>query len=263
MPTCIVCLEVLKDPAALPCVGELLHYPAYEASTLIIVTRLAHVDPNLVPHHLQPHVSPAIRRLHLEYSSPSSPAAESSAAECDRLRAEVASLQACCVVWRKRAAVHAAATLGVIGLARMARDTAMKMKTERDEFEAKHLALQKTFEESQRTAPTQPTPPTLPKFCDVFCATPLPLSAGNFRTASRSSFRMPSPSLSDDSYCSDCAECSQGSVKRKRIDERDEEVAPLKRTRSNSSGSSPSPFAKLALAESFERKPLICPDTSY
>lgn len=75
---------------------------------------------------------------------------------------------------------------------------------------------------------------------------------------------MPSPSPSEESYCSDCLECSQGSIKRKREEgaEAEEGDAPLKRTRSNeSSGSSPSPaFAKLALAESFERKPLICPE---
>lgn len=74
---------------------------------------------------------------------------------------------------------------------------------------------------------------------------------------------MPSPSPSEESYCSDCLECSQSNIKRKREEHEDaEEDAPLKRTRSNeSSGSSPSPaFAKLALAESFERKPLICPE---
>ena len=75
---------------------------------------------------------------------------------------------------------------------------------------------------------------------------------------------MPSPSPSEESYCSDCLECSQSSFKRKRAahDEESEDDAPLKRTSSNeSSGSSPSPaFAKLALAESFERKPLICPE---
>ena len=115
-----------------------------------------------MPHHLQPHVSPAVRKLHLEYSAPSPPSTpsktgDSSTAECERLRAEIASLKACSVVWRKRAAVHAAATLGVIGLARMARDTAVKMKSERDDLEAKYLALQKKFEESQCVPSDCPT----------------------------------------------------------------------------------------------------------
>ena len=50
-------------------------------------------------------------------------------------------------MWRKRAAVHAAATLGLVGLARMARDYALRMKKERDDLEAKYNELQKLYEE--------------------------------------------------------------------------------------------------------------------
>lgn len=107
------------------------------------------MDPTLVPHHLQPHVTPSVRKLQLEYSIPCTTASSSATPECDRLRAEVASLRHCCTMWRKRAAVHAAATLGLVGLTRVARDGAIKMKAERDEFEKKYLALKQTFEETQ------------------------------------------------------------------------------------------------------------------
>ncbi|PCH36283.1 hypothetical protein WOLCODRAFT_82272 [Wolfiporia cocos MD-104 SS10] len=171
MPTCIICLDVLKDPAALPCGHVFCHHciirivrsiTPYTHHHFCPTCRkpytISQVDPTLVPHYLQPHVTPAVRRLHLEYSIPSgsspsaSSASSSPAAECDRLRAEVASLRAACVVWRKRAAMHAAATLGLVGLARITRDTALKAKAEKDTMEAKYQALKKSFEESQCVA---------------------------------------------------------------------------------------------------------------
>ena len=101
-----------------------------------------------MPHHLRSHITPSVRKLFLEYTipSPGTPST-SSPSECEHLRAENASLKTCCFVWRKRAAVHAAATLGLVGLARLARDYALRMKKERDELEEKYNELQKQMEE--------------------------------------------------------------------------------------------------------------------
>ena len=43
--------------------------------------------------------------------------------------------------------MHAAATLGLVGLARIARDYALRMKKERDEFEERYNALKKEYDE--------------------------------------------------------------------------------------------------------------------
>ena len=67
-------------------------------------------------------------------------------AECERLRAENVSLKTCCEVWRKRAGVHAAATLGLVGLARLARDHALKMKQEKAELEERYSTLKRKYE---------------------------------------------------------------------------------------------------------------------
>ncbi len=107
----------------------------------------ANVDPNLVPHHLRSYITPSVRKLFLEYTIPPPAKATSSSSESERLRAENASLKTCCFVWRKRAAVHAAATLGLVGLARLARDYGLQMKKEKDEFEAKYNELKKKMEE--------------------------------------------------------------------------------------------------------------------
>ena len=88
-----------------------------------------------------------MRRLHLEYTLPVPGKTTPSLAEQERLHAENVSLRTCCTVWRKRAAVHAAATLGLVGLARLARDFALQMKKERDEFEAKYNELKTLYDE--------------------------------------------------------------------------------------------------------------------
>ncbi|KAI0664499.1 hypothetical protein C8Q70DRAFT_895680, partial [Cubamyces menziesii] len=160
MPTCVVCLDALKDPAALPC-GHVFCYDcvirlvrsvspfstSHFCPTCKKPYTISNVDPNLVPHHLRQHVTPSVRKLHLEYSLPIPNKGTATNAECERLLAENASLKSCCFVWRKRAAVHATATMGFVGLARLARDYGLKMKKERDEFETKYAELKKLYEE--------------------------------------------------------------------------------------------------------------------
>ena len=55
-------------------------------------------------------------------------------------------MKTCCEVWRKRAGVHAAATLGLVGLARLARDHALKMKQEKAELEERYSTLKRKYE---------------------------------------------------------------------------------------------------------------------
>ena len=101
-----------------------------------------------MPHHLRSHITPSVRKLFLEYTIPApGKPSTSNNSEAEHLRAENASLRTCCFVWRKRAAVHAAATLGLVGLARLARDYGLQMKKERDEFEEKYNELKKQMEE--------------------------------------------------------------------------------------------------------------------
>ena len=101
-----------------------------------------------MPLHLRSFITPSVRKLQLEYTIPvPSKDGSTSNAEYEKLLAENASLKTCSFVWRKRAAVHAAATLGLVGLARMARDYALHMKKERDEFEVKYNELKKLLDE--------------------------------------------------------------------------------------------------------------------
>ncbi|CCM02674.1 uncharacterized protein FIBRA_04779 [Fibroporia radiculosa] len=259
MPTCAICLNVLKDPAALPCVQATSSATAvssrwFAALPHMYTTTFAQradisipsVDPNLVPHHLQSHVTPAIRKLRLDYSIPSASTTPPTSTELDQLRAEIASLRECCMVWRKRAALHATATMSLVGLARMTRDGAVKMKAQKDELETKYVALKRSFEESQTLATFPPQPErqreSRPAFCPTFCETPQPLSPNSSRAASHRSFRTSSPALSDASYCSECSECCH-SRKRKR---EDTDTRPIKRSHSSMSVLPPSPQLRRA-----------------
>ncbi|KAF7798722.1 hypothetical protein EIP86_009947 [Pleurotus ostreatoroseus] len=138
---------------------------------------------------------------------PSTSPGSSSSEECERLRAENASLKSCCEVWRKRAGVHAAATLGLVGLARLARDHALKMKQEKTELEEKYNALKRKHEYSEKPAPYLPTPPETYEIPRIVRSHP--------RATSPSTFRPISPCPSDASYCSDCPDC-QPAAKRQR-----------------------------------------------
>ncbi|KAH8103930.1 hypothetical protein BXZ70DRAFT_905065 [Cristinia sonorae] len=163
MPTCVLCLEVLKDPAALPC-G---HVFCYECLVQLVrnVQPYVHThfcptcrhpyttttaNPNLVPQHLRPYITPSIRRLSLAYTLPKSQASpEPLETECARLRAENASLKACCGVWSKRARLHAGTTLGLIGMMRVSKDIAMRTRAEKEEVDRKYAALKRSVEETR------------------------------------------------------------------------------------------------------------------
>lgn len=193
MPTCLICLNVLRNPAALPC-GEYHcsfvyssgrscdatgHVFCYDCIVKVVrnvepftkqhlcptcqvpytictsnpsftmhlssdnLSLLASVDPQLVPAHLRLHLTPAIRKLNLDYTLSSQIPNATPSAECDRLRAENASLRSCCEVWRKRAALHASASLGLVGLARLARDHAIRVRKEQAQLQERCVALKR------------------------------------------------------------------------------------------------------------------------
>jgi len=97
------------------------------------------VDLELVPDRLRPHVSPPIRRLHLDLFSSNDASPEA----CARYRAEIESLRSQCNVLQWRSGVHSATTAGLACLAKVVRDEAIRMKSERDSFEERYNALKR------------------------------------------------------------------------------------------------------------------------
>ncbi|KAI0741808.1 hypothetical protein C8Q80DRAFT_1110072 [Daedaleopsis nitida] len=161
MPTCIVCLNTLKDPAALPCGHVFCHdciirlirsITPYTTNHFCPTCRqpytISNVDPKLVPHHLRSYITPSVRKLCLEYTIPAPSTSSTPKTDYERLLAENASLKTCCIMWRKRAAVHAAATLGLVGLARLARDYGLRMRKDREDMQAQYNELKKKMEET-------------------------------------------------------------------------------------------------------------------
>ncbi|KAI0072298.1 hypothetical protein K474DRAFT_1605376 [Panus rudis PR-1116 ss-1] len=160
MPTCVICLDVLKNPACLPC-GHV-----FCSECIVQLVRNVHpyvnqhfcptcrqqytittVDPKLVPPNLQLHVSPCIRKLSLDYSKPKTEStSEPVELECARLRAENESLKQCCNVWCNRARLHARTTLGLVSMVRMSKDAAMAIKAEKEELEKKYNSLKRQLE---------------------------------------------------------------------------------------------------------------------
>jgi hypothetical protein len=116
------------------------------------------VDPSLCPPQIRPHVTPPIRKLYLEVSSPkSSESTHLGLEEFSRLRAENATLKSQCVSWRQRAEAHSAAILGFVGLARMARNHAAQMENERNDLRERCDALKRKFEDPESATTFSPS----------------------------------------------------------------------------------------------------------
>ena len=107
------------------------------------------MDSSVVPNHLRPHVLPHIRRLFLDEHRPlvdDNMPSSSAFTECSRLSAENSTLRFNCDMWRKRAEVHAAATVGLLNVARDARNENLQLKKERDELDRKYNMLKRKFD---------------------------------------------------------------------------------------------------------------------
>lgn len=213
MPTCIICLDVLKDPAALPC-GHVFCYECivrlvrnvepYVKQHFCPTCRheytIATIDSALVPSHLKLHISPSIRKLKVDYSLPRGNTSESLQLECERLRAENASLRACSSVWCQRARLHARTTMGLVGMVHVTKDMLSKLQSEKAELESRlkaELRKSPVLEETLRSSPI------LKRKMEPYPSPP--------------AYAPPSPSQSDSSSCSsDCSECEKPLKRRRR-----------------------------------------------
>ncbi|KAH6915748.1 hypothetical protein BKA70DRAFT_469402 [Coprinopsis sp. MPI-PUGE-AT-0042] len=192
MSMCSICLEGYKRPVSLPCghvfCTECLArtvqtvQPArnfHSCPTCRTAYSIVPVNSSAIPPHLRPFLSAGIRRVYLDGDAsvtesngtehPSSPtsASHESSDELDRLRAENQTLRSHCVLWRRRAELHGAATLGLLDFARMVRDQATTLARERDELKRQYGSLKRKLEESngpssQQASPIEP--PRLPSF---------------------------------------------------------------------------------------------------
>ena len=126
-----------------------MHY-----NRLIGSVSIAPISPALIPQQLRLHINPSIRRVFIdsakgESSSSMSNTCSNSENELARLRAENRNLRTQCAMWRRRAELHGAATLGLLDFARILRDKASSLSRERDELETRCYALKRQLDEEE------------------------------------------------------------------------------------------------------------------
>jgi len=118
------------------------------------------VDPKFIPPYLRPHILPPIRKVFIDdASSPSTASGSSStpaplpappvsaSAELGLALAEVNALRQHCATWRKRAESHAMGNGALLGLARAAKDCALRMRAERDAERSQCVLLKRKLAE--------------------------------------------------------------------------------------------------------------------
>lgn len=175
MPCCYICLEEYKRPVCLPCGHIYCSECLIKAVQAIKPARTIHSCPlcrgqysiapiniSAIPPHLRPFVTPSIRRVFMSDDSDSTdatdqPSSSSSAStsstsdtsdELARLRSENATLRSHCNLWRRRAELHGAATLGLLDFARMVRDQAVSLAQERDDLTRQFNSLKRKLDET-------------------------------------------------------------------------------------------------------------------
>jgi hypothetical protein len=118
---------------------------------------IAPLNPLVLPSHLRPFITPTIRRVFLDSSEeskePSSSIPPNVAEELARLRSENLALKSHCTLWKRRAEVHSAATLGLLDLARTVRDQAASLARERDEWARRCHSLKRKLDDHAQPSP--------------------------------------------------------------------------------------------------------------
>ncbi|KAJ3743670.1 hypothetical protein DFH05DRAFT_1421484 [Lentinula detonsa] len=173
MPVCNICIDELKEPVCLPCghvfcgtcivrtVNSIKPATSFQpCPTCRTLYSIISVDPSTIPPPIRPHLVPSIRRLYLgeadvkPLASTTIPSAAVS--ECGRLAAENKTLRVNCAVWKRRAELHAAATLGLLNLARLARDCNQHLKNEKDDLQRQCNLLKRKLEAEEAFSLSEP-----------------------------------------------------------------------------------------------------------